>query len=162
MQKSPRKRSSLWSKVTVMDRIEVQIVRVWAHLSSISSNPCWKAVQNDHIEGPTLRPAHADEAAVVLASQGPEEGTHVRALEVEADGVDLDPLAARGTVPVGFERTTQILTEPLAALHFRKRGVAVLLREGQAGAGGGQAVRKEIDRVEPVRLELERLFETGI
>src|SRR5690242_2726799 len=35
MAKSPRKRSSLWPKVTVMDRIEVQIVRVWAHSEQI-------------------------------------------------------------------------------------------------------------------------------
>ena len=44
------KRGSKWSKAVYFERILVEIVRVWAHLSSFSSNPCAKAVQNDHIE----------------------------------------------------------------------------------------------------------------
>src|SRR5690348_2894288 len=49
---NPREiRGSKWSKAVYFERILVRIVRVWARLSSFSSNPCSKAVQNDHIRG---------------------------------------------------------------------------------------------------------------
>src|SRR5690349_6548999 len=48
---NPReKRGSKWSNPVSFERILVKIMRVWAHLSSFSSNPCSKAVQNDHIK----------------------------------------------------------------------------------------------------------------
>src|SRR5690242_18131163 len=57
MPKSPIKGNWLWSKVTVMDRIEVQIARVWAHLSSIAAKPCSRAVQEYQISPPaSVRP----------------------------------------------------------------------------------------------------------
>src|SRR4029079_13011870 len=47
---NPREiRGSKWSKGVYFERILVRIVRVWARLSSFSSNPRSKAVQNDHI-----------------------------------------------------------------------------------------------------------------
>src|SRR5689334_10774039 len=52
MAKSPRNSSLLWSKVTVMDRIEVQIARVSARLSSFSSGSSAKVVKSDHISFP--------------------------------------------------------------------------------------------------------------
>ena len=51
MQNPREKRGSKWSNPVNFERILVEIVRVWAHLSSFSSNPCSKAVQNDHIRG---------------------------------------------------------------------------------------------------------------
>ena len=46
---NPREiRGSKWSNPVSFERILVGIVRVWARLSSFSSNPCSKAVQNDH------------------------------------------------------------------------------------------------------------------
>ena len=49
--RNPRgKRGSKWSNPVNLKRILVRIVRVWAHLSSFSSNSCSKAVQNDHIQ----------------------------------------------------------------------------------------------------------------
>ena len=48
---NPREiRGSKWSNPVNFERILVRIVRVWARLSSFSSNPCSKAVQNDHID----------------------------------------------------------------------------------------------------------------
>ena len=49
MQNPREKRGSKWSKAVYFERILVRIVRVWAHLSSFSSNSCSKAVQNDHM-----------------------------------------------------------------------------------------------------------------
>src|SRR5690242_12479259 len=49
MQNPREKRGSKWSNPVHFERILVQIARVWAHLSWFSSNPCSKAVQNDHI-----------------------------------------------------------------------------------------------------------------
>ena len=49
MQNPREKRGSKWSNAVNLERILVEIVRVWARLSSFSSNPCSKAVQNDHI-----------------------------------------------------------------------------------------------------------------
>ena len=49
MQDPREKRGSKWSNPVYFERILVRIVRVWARLSSFSSNPCSKAVQNDHI-----------------------------------------------------------------------------------------------------------------
>ena len=49
MQNPREKRGSKWSNPVHFERILVRIVRVWAHLSSFSSNSCSKAVQNDHI-----------------------------------------------------------------------------------------------------------------
>ena len=47
---NPREiRGSKWSNPVYFERILVEIVRVWARLSAFSSNPCSKAVQNDHI-----------------------------------------------------------------------------------------------------------------
>src|SRR6185312_11813222 len=52
-------RGSKWSEAVYFERILVGIVRVWAHLSSFSSNPCSKAVQNDHIpHGSDIKHAH--------------------------------------------------------------------------------------------------------
>ena len=50
MQNLQEIRGSKWSNPVYLERILVRIVRVWAHLSSFSSNPCSKAVQNDHIK----------------------------------------------------------------------------------------------------------------
>ena len=52
MQNHREIRGSKWSKGVYLERILVEIVRVWAHLSAFSSNPRSKAVQNDHI-GPS-------------------------------------------------------------------------------------------------------------
>ncbi len=47
---NPREiRGSKWSEAVYFGRILVRIERVWARLSWFSSNPCSKAVQNDHI-----------------------------------------------------------------------------------------------------------------
>ena len=61
MQNPREKRGSKWSNPVHFERILVQIARVWAHLSSFSSNPCSKAVQNDHF-------AH-DHALLAFASR---------------------------------------------------------------------------------------------
>ena len=50
MQNPREKRGSKWSNAVHFERILVKIARVWAHLSSFSSNSCSKAVQNDHIQ----------------------------------------------------------------------------------------------------------------
>ena len=52
MQNLQEKRGSKWSEAVNLERILVEIGRVSAHLSAVSSNPCSKAVQNDHIDSP--------------------------------------------------------------------------------------------------------------
>ena len=49
MQNLQEKRGSKWSKPVNLERILVQIERVWAHLSQFSSSSSAKAVQNDHM-----------------------------------------------------------------------------------------------------------------
>ena len=49
MQNRQEKRDSKWSKAVSLMRVLVEIVRVRARLRWFSSNPCAKAVQNDHI-----------------------------------------------------------------------------------------------------------------
>src|SRR5437763_16198153 len=64
-----------------------------------------------------LRLAHADEAAVVLAGQGPEEGADVGAFVEEADCVDAHAgFSFGGPVLVGGEDLADELAQNLAAL----------------------------------------------
>ena len=52
MQNLQEKRGSKWSNPVNLERILVEIGRVWAHLSAVSSSLSAKAVQNDHITSP--------------------------------------------------------------------------------------------------------------
>ena len=63
MQNLQEIRGSKWSNAVSLERILVGIVRVWARLSSFSSNPCSKAVQNDHIRSPHPHAAAAARSA---------------------------------------------------------------------------------------------------
>ena len=53
MQNLQEKRGSKWSKAVNLERILVEIGRVWAHLSAFSSSLSAKAVQNDHQDNET-------------------------------------------------------------------------------------------------------------
>ena len=54
MQNLQEKRGSKRSEAVSLMRVLVRIVRVWARLGSFSSNPCSKAVQNDHVSAHCL------------------------------------------------------------------------------------------------------------
>src|SRR5262245_59874419 len=88
---------------------------------------------------PGLWPRHADEAAVVLASQGPQKGANVGALEEETNCVDADPiLAADRAVPVAVQLAANVLAQQVRSLRLIRDG-AVLFRR-QSLALVGQAV----------------------
>ena len=103
MAKSPRKRNSLWSRVTVMDRIEVQIARVWAHLRSFSSNPCSKAVQNDHISRPaSVRPTNTGRIAGIRRQTRPDFALDLKRLLADAFSTRLSFTGGLVPPPVSF------------------------------------------------------------
>ena len=91
MQNSREIRGSKWSEAVYFERILVGIVRVWAHLSSFSSNPCSKAVQNDHIpHGSDIKHAHPFNAnrykdCSTFAVHGHRNRTMTKSLPIAAE-----------------------------------------------------------------------------
>src|SRR2546422_10083495 len=97
------------------------------------------------------------ETSLMFSGQRPQEGANVGALEEEADGVDAHlRLAGESRVEHVLEPVAQVLAQDFGFLGFRP--VACLRR--QDGAGVGQAVGKNVDRVEPLRTKAECFLES--
>src|ERR1043166_7852775 len=94
---------------------------------------------------PFILLAHADEAAVVLAGQRPEEGADVGALEEEADRDDADAiLTGDRAVPLVFELVAQVAGEMLDLFRFGEFVPA----GRQAFAGVRQPIGQYVDGIE--------------
>src|SRR5262245_46567255 len=95
----------------------------------------------------------------MLARQRPEEGADFGAFEEVADGVDAHAwLAEPRRVPHGLELPAHVLAQVLVLLALAELGGV----RRQAFTRRRQAVGENVQRVEPLSAELERLVERGV